>query len=335
VDLAHLVCAVRAGAGMPAHAAPAREAGARPRSTELAPGRGRLAALLREPLVLFALGGAVLFIAYEHYAPAPPVTASRDIAVTPAQIAAFRRDLEQLNGHAPSDAELWALVQEYADDEVLYREALALGLDRGDLVVHRRLEQKMRFLIEDTARLPPAAEAELEAYLNAHRAEFVEPARVRFSQVFIARDLHGDDSATLAQRLREDLVARGVTAAQARTVGDAFPAGFDFDLLREDELVRYFGADFAATVMQLPLAQWSQPVASTHGLHLLWVSERVEARAVTLDEVRERVQYAYDRDRRDQANAARLAALRARYTVQLPAGVVPATTPPAAAAAAR
>jgi peptidyl-prolyl cis-trans isomerase C len=281
-------------------------------------GTGRIAGVLREPLLHFTLGGALLFAAYHYYAPTPPAAASHEILVTPTQVAAFRRDLLQMNGRPATDAELSALVQEYVDDEVLYREAIALGLDRGDLVVHRRMEQKMRFLIEDTAHLAPATDAELSAYLDAHREDFDEPARVRLSQVFVSGDLHGADDARLAAQLRGDLIARAVTPAQAGGIGDAFPAGFDFDLLSQRELVRYFGADFAAAVMTLPVGVWSQPIPSIHGLHLVWIREREPVRRATLEQVRERVQYAFDRERRDRANAARLDELRARYRVELP-----------------
>jgi hypothetical protein len=275
-----------------------------------------LRAILREPLLHFALGGALLFLAYYHYAPQPPPAASKEIVITEANLAAFRSELAQLYQRPPNQVELNGLIQDYIQTEVLYREALALGLDSGDLVVRRRMEQKMRFLIEDTTHLPPATDAELGGWLEAHRTDFDEPARVRFSQVFVSRDLHGDGSEALAAKLRADLA--GDTPEQAATIGDAFPAGFDFDLLTERDLVRYFGADFAAAVMSLPEGSWSHPLASTYGLHLVWIREQVPGQHVTLDAVRERVRYAFDEERHRQANEARFAELRSRYTIEMP-----------------
>lgn len=285
--------------------------------TKTSSNAGRLSAVLREPLLHFTLGGALLFLAYHHYAPRPPASASKEIIVTEANIAAFRNKLVQLNNRPLSEAQLADLVHEYVDTEVLYREAIALGLDTGDLVVRRRMEQKMRFLIEDTTRLAPASDAELASYLEAHRADFDEAARVRLSQVFVSRDLHGDRSDALVAKLRADLIARGATPEQAAQVGDSFPAGFDFDLLSERELVRYFGAQFAAAVMRLPEAHWSEPIASTHGLHLVWVQEQRPVRLVTLDAVRERVRYAYDEERRASTNARRMEELRGRYHIRV------------------
>jgi parvulin-like peptidyl-prolyl isomerase len=281
-------------------------------------GARRLRAILREPLLHFALGGALLFLAYEHYAPRPPPAASRDIVITDANIAALRSELVQLYHRQPSEAELNELIQDHIDTEVLYREALALGLDTGDIVVRRRMEQKMRFLIEGTTRLPDATDAELDAWLESHRADYDEPERVRLSHVFVSRDLHGDETEALAAKLRAGLVAHGDTPEAATRTGDSFPGGFDFDLLTQRELVRYFGADFAAAVMSLPQASWSQPIASPHGLHVVWVREHVPGRRVSLDELRDHVRYAFDEDRHRQSNETRLAELRARYTIEMP-----------------
>ena len=281
-------------------------------------GARRLRAVLREPLIHFAVGGALLFLAWHHFAPPPPAQASKEIVITETTVSALRSELVQLYHRPPTDAEMDDLIRDYIDTEVLYREALALGLDAGDIVVRRRMEQKMRFLIEGTTRLPPATDAELGAWLESHRADFDEPARVRLSQVFVSRDLHGNASETLAAELRAGLVARNDTPQEAGAIGDSFPGGFDFDLLTQRELVRYFGADFAAAVMSLPEAGWSQPIASTHGLHIVWIREHVAERRVTLDEVRDRMRYAFDQDRQRQASEARLAELRSRYTIEMP-----------------
>ena len=281
-------------------------------------GERRLRAILHEPLLHFALGGALLFLAYYHYAPRPSPAASKDIVITEANLASFRSELQQLYQRPPNQVELNELIEDYVHTEVLYREALALGLDKGDIVVRRRMEQKMRFLIEGTTRLPPVTDVELNAWLETHRADFDEPARVRFSQVFVSRELRGDGSDAVAEKLRADLVARSATPEQAAETGDAFPAGFDFDLLSERELVRYFGPDFAAAVMTLPEGSWSQPLTSTYGVHLVWVREQVPTQHVTLDAVRERVRYAFDQERQQHANDARFAELRSHYTIELP-----------------
>jgi hypothetical protein len=278
----------------------------------------RLRALLREPLLHFALAGALLFAAYDYYGPPAAAPASRDIVVTDAQVDALRAQLREINRQPPTDEELERAVHDYVDEEVLYREAVALGLDAGDLVVRRRLEQKMRFLIEDTTRLAPATDADLTAYLDAHRADFDAPARIRLTHVFVSRDAHGPETDTTAAALHARLLAESVPPEKAPALGDSFPAGADLDDMTERELVRYLGADFAAAVMRLPVGSWSEPIASIHGEHLVWIREQTPARAVTLDEVRARVLYAFDRERHDAANEERLAALRARYNISLP-----------------
>jgi parvulin-like peptidyl-prolyl isomerase len=141
---------------------------------------------------------------------------------------------------------------------------------------------------------------------------------VRLSQVFVSRDLHGDESDTLAAKLRAGLVARGDTPEAAARIGDSFPAGFDFDLLTQRQLERYFGEDFAAAVMDLPEGAWSRPIASPFGIHIVWMREHVPEKRVTLEEARDRVRSAFDQERQRQANDARIAELRARYTIEMP-----------------
>jgi peptidyl-prolyl cis-trans isomerase C len=279
---------------------------------------GPVAAFLREPLLHFVLGGALLFSAYAWLAPRAPDASSDTIVVTDAHMDAWRKELARIHGREPTDEEIAAVAREFVDEEILYREALALGLDSADLVVRRRLAQKMRFLLEDTMPLAPATDAELATWYDEHRAEFAEPARVSVTQVFVSADAHGDEAAAVAARLRERLAAAGAPAADGPGLGDAFPAGSTFEDASERELANYFGAALAARVMELPIGEWSEPIASAWGVHVLRVSTRTAAREPPLSEIRERVAQAYEDARRDAANDARMAELRARYDVRLP-----------------
>src|SRR5262249_4884420 len=153
----------------------------------------------------------------------------------------------------------------YIDNEVLYREALELGLDRGDIIVRRRLVQKMEFLTEGLDPVPEPTDTELQAYLDAHAEHYLQPDRVTLTHVFASNDRHGAATATLAEQWGEQLRA----GADPATLGDPFLRGRELAAVSERDLAGILGNAFAAHVMQLPVGTWSAPIASSYGLHLV------------------------------------------------------------------
>jgi len=261
---------------------------------------------LREPLVHFAVLGAALF-ALQRWATPP----ARDRIVVTAEVArGLRQDHARRYGAPPTAAEESVLVRRWVDDEVLVREATRLGLDRGDIIVRRRLIQKMQFLQESLARIPVPSDAELEAWLDAHATRYAAPARVSLTHVFVAADAHADPGTTAAQVAAA--LASGVDPAR---LGDPFLRGRDLPLQTESQLAGVFGASFASAVASLPAGTWSAPLRSSYGLHLVRVDAREAGRRPTLDEVRRAVTDDWTEARRDEATRTALDALRTRYRV--------------------
>jgi hypothetical protein len=272
------------------------------------PPPSRARRLLREPLVHFAiLGGLLMAI---HTAIAPSET-SRRIEIDDSVRNALRQDYVRRTGAQPSAAEEQSLVDRYVDDEILYREALALGLDRGDIIVRRRLLQKMEFLAEEAAPLAEPSDAELERYLAENAARYAKPPRVALTQVYLSSDRHGPEAEARARELRSQLAA-GADPAQ---VGDPFPRGRDFGLSTERDLAGIFGTEFAAAAMKLPAGEWSAPVRSSYGWHLVRPSSRSEGGPAPLADVRAAVRLDLLEERRAQRRREALDALRARYEV--------------------
>ena len=263
----------------------------------------------REPLVHFAVLGVAVFALHRWVAPPE----SRRIVLSAAMIQGLRQDHVRRYGAAPTADEEAALIQRFIDNEVLYREALALGLDRGDIVVRRRLVQKMEFLTEDSEPLPEPIDAELQAYLNAHAVQYSVPTRVTLTQVFIGTDRHGSGAAAHAAQLRRQLLA----GADPVALGDPFLAGSEFVSKTQADLQVIFGPAFAEPVMALPLAEWSQPVSSSYGLHLVRLRARSPSHQPSLDEVRAAVSRDWRAERRDLVNHLALARLRQRYDIRV------------------
>jgi peptidyl-prolyl cis-trans isomerase C len=269
----------------------------------------------REPFVHFLALGALVFAldAWRNDdAPAQPSDDRRIIELDPARRARTRADFRKRIGRDPSPEEAKAALQRVVDEEILHRRALELGLDRNDLIVRRRLVQKMRFLIEDVHPVEPPSEADLAAWLASHSADYRVPSRVSFEQVFFSRSGRGDD---LEADARAGLAT--LTADPAAPVGDPFYLGRRFVERSVDALAGSFGRTFADAVMGAETTgAWVGPLRSSFGMHLVRVSARHEPRAATLEEVRARVTRDLKAHRRAQANEAALEDLRGRFTVR-------------------
>jgi peptidyl-prolyl cis-trans isomerase C len=269
---------------------------------------------LREPLLhFFVLGVALLAL---HRWTAPPAESPRRIDVSDAIVRGLRQEHLRRTGTWPSADEEAALVRRWVDDEVLVREATARGLDRGDLIVRRRLIQKMEFLTEDLEPVPAPTDAELETWIAAHPDRYGVPDRISFVHVFVSTDLHGAETAAEAARLRERLVA----GAEPAALGDPFLLGRELRLRSAVDLAGSFGASFGAGVMGLDAGVWSEPIPSAFGLHLVRVTAHQPGHGPRLAEVRDAAVRDWTEDRRTAINRAALDRLRAGYDVRIEAG---------------
>lgn len=247
----------------------------------------------REPALHVALLGASLF-ALDAWRRRPRADA-REVVVPASYVRALRGELTQRNGRAPTRAELQGEVEGFVREEVLYREAVALGLDRGDVIVRRRLVQKMEFLVEDVAAPEAPTDEALDAYLRAHAPRYAEPARVSFRHVFFERGRDGGASA-----------------------GDPFALGSTFVDVDLDRVARDFDEGFARALAELPAdGAWRGPVASRYGTHRVAVSARSPGGLPALARVRERVAADLATDQRAEANRAAWRRVAAGYRVRV------------------
>ena len=263
-------------------------------------------AWFREPLVHFVVLGALVFVAYRGLVGPNPTD-----HVTPEQapVEQLRQDWFAAKGAFPTAEQEAALIQEWLDEEVLYRRAVELGLDQNDTVVRRRLVQRMRFLIEDTHRIEAPSDAELEAWLEAHPHRFASPAKVSFAHLFFSRGKHGTELDAVARAALAELHGDPAAAVDS----DPFFRGAAFEEVALAEIERGFGVEFAKALVSLPVEQWTGPVRSAYGLHLVYIRTRDASEAPRLDTVREKVEQDWVQAERERHNDDALAKLRARY----------------------
>jgi hypothetical protein len=271
----------------------------------------RLRKFLREPLLHFVVLGAGLFVLFGLVGK-PAEERSNQIVVSTAKIENLAKLFEQTWRRPPSQAELDGLIEDHVKEEILYREALALGLDRDDIVIRRRLRQKMEFISEDVALQAEPADGELQALLTEQADRFREPPRISFRHVYLSPDRRGDDVQRDAEEL---LVALNDGRADPAHAGAPFLLEQEYRRLAPQEIERLFGRAFAADVVELPLERWSGPIESGYGVHLVSVHGVTPSRLPDLDEVRDAATLEWRAARVEEANRAFYEGLRSNYEV--------------------
>jgi peptidyl-prolyl cis-trans isomerase C len=281
-------------------------------SSRPAPRKSVLKTILHDPLLHFVLMGGLLFIAgWEWQRAHNP----RRINVDPYTIDHIAVGYRQRFGAPPSPQALKLAVGEYVTDEVLYREGVAQGIDRDDEIVRRRIIQKMRFLQEDRTLPEQPSEAAIRAYYDAHRNHYVTAARASFSHIYFAQD-SGEASARKRAAQARALLAGGKSPTE---LGDPFPDRSVFSNLSEEDAERVFGKSaFSHALFELVPGQWSAPLASGFGIHLVRVDHRDPPSIAPFESVRAQVATDLSERLKDRANHTALQALQARYIVVLP-----------------
>lgn len=311
------------------------------------------------PLLHFLVIGALLFAADRVRTDlAPDQGPLGSIELDEMTLARFARDAVAQTGRPASEREILARAALWADEEILYREArrigidrvdpvvrsrlvrnmrflaeaddsrsddelyaaaLELGMDRSDLVVRRRLVQQMRFLLEATAPRVAPSDEELRAYVASRPERYRIPERVRLAHIYLSRDRRGGALADDARALLDRIRREGTPPTAARELGDPFLHPSELGLQSEAQLARQLGAVFASAAIGLEPGSWQGPVESAYGMHLVWLHERQSAREPELDTVRRSALSSLQADRNAEVLEARLAALRERYAVDLSA----------------
>jgi PPIC-type PPIASE domain len=267
--------------------------------------------VMREPLLHFVVLGAALFglfaLTGREKADEPP-----RIIVSTAHIANLQDGFARTWQRPPTEQETRGLIEDHIHDEVYYREGRALGLDRDDIVIRRRLRQKMEFIAEDMAAAEPG-DRELQEFLASHPDKFRSEDRLTFRQVFL--------STRRAQALQDD--AKRVAAALAQDdgavettgLGDAFLLGQEFRGMSQSEVTRAFGERFAERLIGLEQGRWAGPFPSEYGLHVVFLEERAPGVLPQLDAVRSAVRREVMNARRIESEERLYRALRQRYEV--------------------
>ena len=269
---------------------------------------GIVSKLFKEPLLHFGLLACALFALFGLVSNERPEHLE-EIVVSPGRIQALQQSFAKVWQRPATQQELDGLIQDHIREEVLYREAMAMGLDRDDTIVRRRLRQKMEFLSEDLIQLEEPEEAVLQAYLENHADAYRLQTRFSFRQVYL-KAASGD-----AARAETLLASLRSGHSDAGSAGDSLMVPSQFDNEPEREVARALGRQFFEALNETDTGSWQGPITSAFGLHLVHIKERVEGSLPDLAEVRPAVLRDWSSKQRKQANERFFEALLARYKV--------------------
>jgi peptidyl-prolyl cis-trans isomerase C len=278
-------------------------------------GRGFIARAMREPLVHFVIAGFALFVVYALLHPERfAADTSRRIELSATEVGRVELAFIARWQRQPTPSEMRGLLASEVRNEILAREAVALGLDQNDVIIKRRLAQKMEFVADDTSGLRDPTRDELRAWFDVHSSEFAPASRVTFRHVYFSSDHRGAGA--------EGAARKALTSASNRR--DAAPRGDSFMFQdyyagqTEAQVAQVFGSDFARTLFSSPTQRWSGPFASGLGWHIVWAEEVSPGEVPSFEVVEADVRDRWMFEQREATKRAGFEAMLARYEVALP-----------------
>jgi len=317
---------------------------------------------IRTPVLHFLLIGGLIFIVNVEWKSRTPNNPGKpyneELLISAGKIEQLRNDLMAESGLPPTPQLLQAAVEAAIIDEILYREALSLGLDQNNPSIQRRLVQVARFVVEDpgqdedtlyklSVRLglnrsdlvvrrhlitqmrliaeivpmnkeePIPTDTKLEEFINQHPEKYMVPGGVRLTHVYLSKDRRVMYAEADARRMLKELQSKGINPVDASKLGDPFLLGQNISWKSHKRLEQLFGPDFANSVIGLPIAEWSGPIQSSYGWHIVWLHGKQKDKLPTVESIRNKVLTDFLQVRREKRLRETLSDLRAKYSIRI------------------
>ena len=289
---------------------------------------------LREPLLHFLLLGVALFLVYAYMQRGRGgVESSRQIMLTLDELRQMDMYFESQWHRPPTPQELQAMVEDRVREEVLYREGLAVGLDKDDEIVKRRMAQKMQFLAEDVAAAHEPTTAELKTWFDKNSNKFALPSRYSFRHLYFSPDKRGKNAHDDAAKALAKIAGQPEDSKLAASIADQFMFQDYYGDRAPEAIAKEFGPQFAVSLEKLKPGSWQGPTESGYGWHLVYVDTVIPGRIPVFEEMEADVKTAWLAEQKQQAWQKAYKEMRAKYSVLLPAppdkDAALAPTPPA------
>jgi hypothetical protein len=283
----------------------------------------RLTRVLKEPLAHFLLASAAIYVAYLLLATGEDSADDRKIVVRAADIQVLANEYAQLWGRPPTREELEEAVRRHARTQAFYREALAMGLDEGDLAIERRLAQKVELLARSLITPPTPTDAELRDWYEANLDDYKQPDRYSLTQIFFDPDRRQAATLDDARAVLAELESIDGLPSSVEPYGDRIMLRNHYELTTELELRKVFGSGFVNQVLPLEPGKWHGPILSGYGTHLVWIDEVVISPPPDFEEVKAKVGDAWMAEQMDELSTRFVDELIAKYDIVVEETTVP------------
>jgi peptidyl-prolyl cis-trans isomerase C len=291
-----------------------------PQSMATRPTFTTLKRCLREPLLHFLLLGLALFAVYAYmHRGRGGIESSRQIVLSLDELRQMDMYFESQWHRPPTPAEFQAMVEDKVREEVLYREGLAMGLDKEDTIVKRRMAQKMQFLAEDVAAAHEPSSTELKFWFDQHKDKFGLPSRYSFRHLYFSPDKRGKHAQEDAAGALAKIAVQAEDSKLAAAQGDPFMFQDYYGDRTPEAIAKEFGPQFAVALEKLKPGTWQGPVESGYGWHLVFVDSVIPGRTPAFEEMEPDVKTAWLAEQKRQAWQKAYGEMRAKYSVLLPA----------------
>lgn len=281
---------------------------------------GRLKKILREPLLHFLVLGALLFAIYSYLNRGRGgVESSKQIVVSIDDLRTMDAFFETQWHRQPTPQEFNAMVEDKVREEVLYREGLAMGLDRDDTIVKRRMAQKMQFIAEDVAAAHEPSTDELKAWFDKNKDKFALPSRYSFRHLYFSPDKRGKDAQEDAAKALAKIAGQPEDSKLAASLADPFMFQDYYGDKAPTAIAKEFGSPFAVAIEKVKPGSWQGPIESGYGWHLVFVDTVIPGRIPSFEEIEPDVKTAWLGQQKAAAWQKAYAEMREKYVVLLPA----------------
>jgi hypothetical protein len=279
--------------------------------------RSKFESVLKEPLIHFLIFGALLYVLHSVLQPSGDATGG-EIVVTDAQVQTMVKIFMRTWQRPPTVDELDGLVDDYIRTEVLVREAMALGLDRGDTIIRRRLRQKMEFFTETGEDKYAPTDGQLGIFLEAHSDQYLTDGTASFQHIFFDTEKRQGKTEADARSVLLELRENPDVPAYELLGDSLMVIKPEWDNVSRSQVTALFGGRFAEALFALEPGDWAGPIASAYGLHLVYVDAMTAGRLPTVDEIRTELKRDFEVTRRREKEEAFYQGLLSKYRVMRP-----------------
>jgi parvulin-like peptidyl-prolyl isomerase len=210
------------------------------------------------------------------------------------------------------------MVEDKVREEVLYREALAMGLDKDDTIVKRRMAQKMQFLAEDVAAAHEPSTAELKAWFEKNDTKFALPSRYSFRHIYFSPDKRGQNAQADAAKALPTIAGQPENSTLSLSLGDRFMFQDYYGDRAPDAIAKEFGPQFAVALEKLKPGSWQGPIESGYGWHLVYIDTVIPGRIPAFEEMEPDIKTAWLAEQKQIAWQKAYKEMRDKYTLLLP-----------------